>query len=91
MASNLIWSPLLQYIPTGFLLHTYTLMSAAIQFSFVMTTATGEETEALRLGGTQTIFVPVVVNIEPATAILMSDIIIGVTVTGGTAQSKYHK
>jgi len=56
-----------------------------------MNLPTGDEAVALSLGGTQTIFLSIMVNIEPSTAILQSDIVIGVTVTGGTATSKYHK
>ena len=73
------------------LLHTYFLTSTAIQFSFDTTTVTGDEAVAAGQAGGQTIFLPVMVNIEPPTALLQGDIIVGVTVTGGTATSKYHK
>ena len=93
-ASNLIQFPLLWHSITCelFLSCTHTLISAAIQFSFDVTNLpTGDEAVALGNGGTQTIFLTVIVNIEPSTAILQSDIAVGVTVTGGTATSKYHK
>ena len=69
----------------------HTLTSAAIQFNFGTTTVTGDEAVAAGREGGQTIFLPVMVNIEPPTALLQSDIIVGVTVTGGTATGKYHK
>ena len=74
-----------------FLSYTHTLTSAAIQFSFGTNLPTGDEAVALSLGGTQQIFLPVVVNIEPSTALLQSNILVGVTVTSGTATSMYHK
>ena len=52
---------------------------------------TGDEAVALSLGGNQTLFLPVMVNIEPTNALLQSDIVVGVTVTGGTSTSKYHE
>jgi len=58
-----------------FLSCTHTLTSAAIQFSFGTNLPTGDEAVAASLGGTQTIFLPVVVNIEPSTALLQSDIV----------------
>jgi len=74
-----------------FLSCTHTLTSAAIQFSFGAPLPTGDEATAAGQGGNQTIFVRVVVNIEPSTDLLLSDIVVGVAVTGGTATSKYHK
>ena len=64
---------------------------SAIQFSFGANLPTGNEATAAGEGGNQTIFLPVTVNIEPSTAILQGDIVVVVTVTGGTATSKYHK
>jgi len=46
-----------------FLSYTHTLTSAAIQFSFGMNLPTGDGAVALSLGGTQQIFLPVMVNI----------------------------
>ena len=83
-ASNLIQCEL-------FLSCTHTLTSAAIQFSFGTILPTGDEAVALSLGGIQQIFLPIMVNIVPSTALLQGDIVVGVTVTGGTATSKYHK
>jgi len=55
-----------------------------------MTTATGDEAVAAGQAGGQTIFLPVMVNIVPSGALVQSDIVLSVTVTGGTATSKYH-
>ena len=74
-----------------FLSYTHTLTSAAIQFSFGTNLPTGDEAVAASLGGTQQIFLPVVVNIEPSTVLLQSNIVVGITVTSGTATSMYHK
>ena len=56
-----------------------------------MTTATGDEAVAAGQAGGQTIFLPVGLNVEPNDNILPSDIVVSVTVTSGTATSKYHK
>ena len=74
-----------------FLSCTHTLTSVAIQFSFVMNQPDGDEAVAAAVGGAQAIFVSIMVNIEPSTALLQSDIVVGITVIGGTATSKYHK
>ena len=95
MAMNLVQFPLLQYSITcelySFPAHIYTLTSTAIQFNFEMTTATGDEAVAAGQAGGQTIFLPVRLNVEPNDNILPSDIVVSVTVTSGTATSKYHK
>ena len=66
----------------------HTRIIAAIEFSFVQTSATGNE--ALDGPTTVDILLPIVVNIVPDTTILQNDIVVSVAITGGTAQSKLH-
>lgn len=74
-----------------FLSCTPSIISAAIQFSFETTAATGNETAAAELGGTQSISLLVVLNIQPNFTLLESDIVVSTTVTSGNATSKYYK
>lgn len=61
-------------------------MFPAIQFSFVQTAATGDEATD---GQTVTdVFLQIMVSIEPNTAILQDDIVVGVALSASSAQSK---
>lgn len=61
-------------------------MFAAIQFSFVQTAATGDEATD---GQTVTdVVLQTMVSIEPNTAILQNDIVVGVAISASSAQSK---